>query len=324
MTAVVYGVVWRYCQMEKKVCSASPETIASHIGTSAKTVKRHLKKLANKGYLKDLTPKLKHQPHTYADTGRAKIMGLVTTTVSGGTESPTSEEEGESAKQGTESNPGGTESPTSTGGAESPAPEVGQKVPPGGTESPTRWDTESNLGGTESPTKRVSKREKDTLEEMREPADAATPPLPDPSELTVEEIQALELISEQWRELLEREKRGKNRSTARKFIAAMLDQPPPAVLVYRSIVERFPKKALWPGIDRVVGRDESDLERWASVIKNWIACGWHEGNVSGMLDYQRRREIPNTNGGRRSSNNLDASVTAVEEFLEEERQKNGQ
>lgn len=138
MTAAVYGVVWRYCQMKDRVCTASPEKIAGHVGASSKTVRRHIKILVEKGYLVDLTPDVKHKPHTYADAGRAKITGLVTAKVEGRTESLASA--------------GGTESPTS----DSEQSEVGQKVQPGGTESPTRLDRESNQGWTESPTKRVS------------------------------------------------------------------------------------------------------------------------------------------------------------------------
>lgn len=77
VTAAVYGVVWRYCQGEKKVCEASLETIASHLKVDRATALRHIKKLCDSGYLQDLTPELRNVPHTYADTGKAKIIGLV-------------------------------------------------------------------------------------------------------------------------------------------------------------------------------------------------------------------------------------------------------
>lgn len=118
MTAVVYGIAWRYCQMEDRVCSASRERIAEHAGISTKTVERHLKKLCVAGYLEDLTPTWKHKPHIYADSGKAKIKGLLIAEV-GQTESLTSE----------------------VGQTESPA---------GQTESLTRSDRESNQGKTES------------------------------------------------------------------------------------------------------------------------------------------------------------------------------
>ena len=50
MPAIIYGVVWRYCQMEDRVCRASLETIASRVGISRKTVERHIKALCDAGY----------------------------------------------------------------------------------------------------------------------------------------------------------------------------------------------------------------------------------------------------------------------------------
>lgn len=75
--AVTYGVVWRYCQMEDGVCRASLETIAEKVGVSRRTIWTHIKDLCDKGYLRDLTPDLRNVPHTYADTGKAKIRGLL-------------------------------------------------------------------------------------------------------------------------------------------------------------------------------------------------------------------------------------------------------
>lgn len=90
MSALVYGIAWRYCQMEDGVCKAGVGRIAKHAKLSRKTAERHLKKLCGAGYLKDLTPTRKHAPHVYADTGKAKIRGLLTVEV-GETESLTSE-----------------------------------------------------------------------------------------------------------------------------------------------------------------------------------------------------------------------------------------
>jgi len=77
VTAAVYGVVWRYCQGRGGVCQASLETIAGHLGISYHSAMRHIKRLVEYGYLEDLTPDLRYRPHTYADTGRAEILGLV-------------------------------------------------------------------------------------------------------------------------------------------------------------------------------------------------------------------------------------------------------
>jgi DNA-binding Lrp family transcriptional regulator len=75
--AAVYGRIWRYCEMESGVCSASLETIAESLGISSRTVLRHVKELCEKGYLEDRTPDLRNRPHIYANTGRARITALV-------------------------------------------------------------------------------------------------------------------------------------------------------------------------------------------------------------------------------------------------------
>ena len=87
MSAVIFGRVWRYCQMKDGVCNASLEKIGLSIGVDRITVLRHIKDLCVRGYLEDLTPDLRNRPHTYRDTGKA---GLVLS-LSGVAESYTSE-----------------------------------------------------------------------------------------------------------------------------------------------------------------------------------------------------------------------------------------
>ena len=80
MTAVVFGKVWRYCQMPKHRCYAAIPRLAKECGISVSSVQRRLKKLCELGYLKDTTPDLKNKPHIYIDTG---VIGLATQTVAG-------------------------------------------------------------------------------------------------------------------------------------------------------------------------------------------------------------------------------------------------
>lgn len=77
MPAAVYGVAWRYCQMETGLCQASHETIGEHLGLTRQTVHKYIKQLCDKGYLEDTTPSLRNHPHTYRDTGSVIIQGLV-------------------------------------------------------------------------------------------------------------------------------------------------------------------------------------------------------------------------------------------------------
>ena len=71
--ALVYGAIWRFCQMRENICRASLETLASRSGLSRRTVIRHVKTLVRHGYITDLTPDLKHAPHAYVNSREAGI-----------------------------------------------------------------------------------------------------------------------------------------------------------------------------------------------------------------------------------------------------------
>lgn len=73
MTALVWGRVWRYCQMSDGICRASIDTIAKELGMADNTIVRHLEPLCRDGYLDDTTPDLRNRPHIYADTGKVVI-----------------------------------------------------------------------------------------------------------------------------------------------------------------------------------------------------------------------------------------------------------
>jgi biotin operon repressor len=77
MSAVVFGRIWRFCQMPSGICNASLETISEDIGIDKASVMRHAKILVDKGYLEDLSPDLRNRPHTYKDTGKASLHMVV-------------------------------------------------------------------------------------------------------------------------------------------------------------------------------------------------------------------------------------------------------
>lgn len=69
ITAIVWGKVWRYCQMKDKVCRTSIRRIANELGITEKTVRKRLKLLIEEGYIKDMTPQIKrYRPHVYVYT----------------------------------------------------------------------------------------------------------------------------------------------------------------------------------------------------------------------------------------------------------------
>ena len=61
--AAVYARVAGYCNGEKKICFASPHTIANEVSLSVSTVRRHIKWLVDHGYIIDETPNWTHRPH---------------------------------------------------------------------------------------------------------------------------------------------------------------------------------------------------------------------------------------------------------------------
>lgn len=143
VTAVVYGVAWRFCQMEDGVCRASVRTMADMTGINRETIRRHLQTLCDAGYLRDTTPGLRNRPHIYADTGQALIRGLV-----------------EARTTDTESRAG------ATAGTESRTEEP-QTDTENGTVTPT--DTESGSGDRETDTERVTGRRTDTESRAEDP-----------------------------------------------------------------------------------------------------------------------------------------------------------
>lgn len=130
--ALVYGMIFRYCQMHKSFCEAGIAAIAKRLCMSERTVRRKVKDLCEAGYVKDLTPDIRNVPHRYVPTDKLNIEQTVTY---------------DHSVDISEAKSGMTESPT------------------GMTESPTknndRYDTESDRGMTESPMKRVLKETKE-------------------------------------------------------------------------------------------------------------------------------------------------------------------
>lgn len=82
----------------------------------------------------------------------------------------------------------------------------------------------------------------------------------------------------------------------KKLSEPAIAEPPrhPAIDVYRSKARRFPDKTAWPFIEKAVKNDIASLEFWGKVIEAYILCGWNKTNVSGMLEWYNRHEIPHT------------------------------
>lgn len=69
---------------------------------------------------------------------------------------------------------------------------------------------------------------------------------------------------------------------------------PEAVMVYRSVTNRYPDKSTWAEIAGTVGGEPADLDFWREVVKAYIRCGWNKLNIDGMLKFYRDRRLPTT------------------------------
>jgi hypothetical protein len=87
-TALIFGIVWRFCQMEFGECTASQDTIAKRANMGRASVNRCLKRLVDTGYL-DVVKSF-GKPNIYQDTGKAGLMFSIEAYAEG--EKPKSEE----------------------------------------------------------------------------------------------------------------------------------------------------------------------------------------------------------------------------------------
>jgi len=71
--------------------------------------------------------------------------------------------------------------------------------------------------------------------------------------------------------------------------------PPEAVKVFRTNSNLYPPGSWYDDIVAAVGTAPADLEFWGDVVKAYVGCGWNPKNVKGMLEFYKRREIPDTN-----------------------------
>ncbi len=89
MSALVFGLVWRYEKLNKRRCTAAAQTIADVLGISTKTVYRKLAGLTKKDWITDLTPDRTNRPHDYQTKRKIEIeIAARTESLSARTESP--------------------------------------------------------------------------------------------------------------------------------------------------------------------------------------------------------------------------------------------
>ncbi|MBN1287863.1 MAG: hypothetical protein JXB47_20865 [Anaerolineae bacterium] len=83
-----------------------------------------------------------------------------------------------------------------------------------------------------------------------------------------------------------------------------------AVQAYRDVARLTPAAAARPLIADAVGEAEADVGFWRQVVQNWIATGWNARNLSGMLEFYGRRQLPGTTGRAASGPTANGQVAA--------------
>jgi len=71
--AVVWGKIWRYCQMEDEICRAAQERLADELNISRPTLDKYIKILEDEKYIKDKTPDLRNKPHIFITTSKLQL-----------------------------------------------------------------------------------------------------------------------------------------------------------------------------------------------------------------------------------------------------------
>jgi hypothetical protein len=66
----------------------------------------------------------------------------------------------------------------------------------------------------------------------------------------------------------------------------------PAITVFRESAKKYPQKPIWAAIIEAVGDEPGNLTFWGQVVTRYIGTGWNPGNVLGMIDWFKRRELP--------------------------------
>jgi hypothetical protein len=67
-----------------------------------------------------------------------------------------------------------------------------------------------------------------------------------------------------------------------------------SITIYVQETGHAPPQSYIPDIVRAIGDEPDSITRWQSTVHAWMGCGWKPGNITGMLDYFRRNEIPET------------------------------
>jgi hypothetical protein len=93
---------------------------------------------------------------------------------------------------------------------------------------------------------------------------------------------------------------GRGASAAPPKVKTANPSMPASVSVFQQAAGRLPAKTLWADMETAIGNVPGDLDFWGSVVRAWIAKGYNPGNIAGMFDFFKRRELPTSSGNGHS------------------------
>jgi hypothetical protein len=108
--------------------------------------------------------------------------------------------------------------------------------------------------------------------------------------------------------------KSKSKSRSEK-IAAAKPTTPPQIEAYRHAAHRYPNKSLYPLICEHVKDDSQSLLLFEQIVTGWIAKGWNPANITGILEFVDRGEVPQGNG--QNGNGQKSKAVAALERLKE-------
>lgn len=103
---------------------------------------------------------------------------------------------------------------------------------------------------------------------------------------------------------------------------------PPSIPAYKVFVKVTGSNSVhktWIGkMHQAVGDQPKDIALWQEIVTAWIGLGWNQRNISGMLDYFGRREIPGQDkkGSHNGNGHKSSSLTPAEQAALEYRLSN--
>lgn len=257
----------KYRQGTDAACWPSKATIAGDMGVSVDTVERRTSELVAAGYVRRIQrPGRSNLYHLIADPGGKREAWERRETSRRAEKDPPADLQGGSGAPPADLPQGGGADLREGGGAD---------LPP----------HDDNHG-------------QEKLDDSLGAPDGAQHDQLDPSPLTIEELKTLERTRSQWKRMLEREREGKDRKGAVKYMEDKLwGSKHPAIQIYQEVMGHYPRRNQFKETIERVGDNPERHAFWRDVVTAWKMLPYNPYNLAGMIDCFNDGRIPATGNG---------------------------